>query len=150
MECLSIMTKWFFGTTLTCKNHKRFTDRPLNTKEVSRGQDGMLATSEWVTDSVTDLLKNRKQSQKIHWFKHWQRSESLIPVLLPTELLSSQQAPPPPAPYHHKQHLSINSTLTNQKFQSASECVQLQENWVLGTGVGLQNRWVLSNLNHSD
>ncbi|KAF5898932.1 teneurin-3-like, partial [Clarias magur] len=50
-------------------------------------------------------------------------------------LLSSQEAPPPPAPHHHKQHLSINTPLTNQKpeFQSASECVQLQENWVLGT-----------------
>ncbi|GAA6078811.1 teneurin-3, partial [Tachysurus ichikawai] len=56
-------------------------------------------------------------------------------------LLSNQQVPPPPAPHQHKQHLSFNPALTNQKaeFQSASECVQLQENWVLGTSMGLQS-----------
>ncbi|KAF7706925.1 hypothetical protein HF521_018143 [Silurus meridionalis] len=59
------------------------------------------------------------------------------------DLLSSQRAPPPPAPNQHKQHLSINRQLTNQKFPSASECVQLQENWVLGTSVGLQSRHFL-------
>ncbi|XP_060740656.1 teneurin-3 isoform X1 [Tachysurus vachellii] len=61
------------------------------------------------------------------------------------ELLSNQQVPPPTAPHQHKQHLSFNPALTNQKaeFQSASECVQLQENWVLGTSMGLQSRHFL-------
>ncbi|XP_072519014.1 teneurin-3 isoform X2 [Salminus brasiliensis] len=63
-----------------------------------------------------------------------------------SEHLSSQQAPPPlpPAPHQHKQHPSITS-LANQtaELQSASECVQLQENWVLGSNVGLESRHFL-------
>uniref|UniRef100_A0A8B9K8X7 Si:dkey-237h12.3 n=1 Tax=Astyanax mexicanus TaxID=7994 RepID=A0A8B9K8X7_ASTMX len=59
---------------------------------------------------------------------------------------TDQQAPPPlpPAPYQHKQHPSITS-LANQttELQSASECVQLQENWVLGSNVGLESRHFL-------
>ncbi|KAI5624951.1 teneurin-3 isoform X2, partial [Silurus asotus] len=71
------------------------------------------------------------------------RHDQLLHLSVPTDLLSSQRAPPPPAPNQHKHHLSINRQLTNQKFPSASECVQLQENWVLGTSVGLQSRHFL-------
>ncbi|XP_076877219.1 teneurin-3 isoform X2 [Brachyhypopomus gauderio] len=63
-----------------------------------------------------------------------------------SEQLSSQQGPPPlpPAPHQHKQHPSITS-LANQAvdLQSASECVQLQENWVLGSHVDLESRHFL-------
>lgn len=66
-----------------------------------------------------------------------------------TEPLSSQQSPPPlPAASHqHKQTPSItslNHALANQttELQSASECVQLQENWVLGSNVALESRSV--------
>ncbi|KAK2891083.1 hypothetical protein Q8A67_013726 [Cirrhinus molitorella] len=56
--------------------------------------------------------------------------------------------PLPPAPHQHKQHpsvTSLNQSLANQptELQSASECVQLQENWVLGGNVGLENRHFL-------
>ncbi|KTF76148.1 hypothetical protein cypCar_00031086 [Cyprinus carpio] len=64
--------------------------------------------------------------------------------------LPSQAGPPPlpPAPHQHKQHpsvTSLNQSLANQptELQSASECVQLQENWVLGGNVGLENRHFL-------
>ncbi|XP_048031700.1 teneurin-3 isoform X2 [Megalobrama amblycephala] len=64
--------------------------------------------------------------------------------------LPSQAGPPPlpPAPHQHKQHpsvTSLNQSLANQptELQSASECVQLQENWVLGGTVGLENRHFL-------
>ncbi|XP_028815540.1 teneurin-3 isoform X2 [Denticeps clupeoides] len=61
-----------------------------------------------------------------------------------------QQSPPPvpPAPHSHKQNPSItslNNALANQttELQSASECVQLQENWVLGSNVALEGRHFL-------
>uniref|UniRef100_A0A8C2H6W3 Si:dkey-237h12.3 n=1 Tax=Cyprinus carpio TaxID=7962 RepID=A0A8C2H6W3_CYPCA len=64
--------------------------------------------------------------------------------------LPSQAGPPPlpPAPHQHKQHpsvTSLNQSLANQptELQSTSECVQLQENWVLGGNVGLENRHFL-------
>lgn len=79
--------------------------------------------------------------------------------------LSSQQGPPPlpPAPPpHHKHHPSITSlsrgSLANQRspspppsaglvaeLQSAAECVQLQDSWVLGSNVALESRWVTHN-----
>ncbi|XP_026100325.1 teneurin-3-like [Carassius auratus] len=69
---------------------------------------------------------------------------------LPLDQLPSQAGPPPlpPAPHQHKQHpsvTSLNQSLANQptELQSASECVQLQENWVLGGNVGLENRHFL-------
>ncbi|KAI2656907.1 Teneurin-3 [Labeo rohita] len=65
---------------------------------------------------------------------------------LPIDQLPSQAGPPPlpPAPHQHKQHpsvTSLNQSLANQptELHSASECVQLQENWVLGGNVGLEN-----------
>ncbi|XP_048118438.1 teneurin-3 isoform X2 [Alosa alosa] len=67
-----------------------------------------------------------------------------------SEPLSSQQSPPPlPAASHqHKQTPSItslNHALANQttELQSASQCVQLQENWVLGSNVALESRHFL-------
>ncbi|KAK6298562.1 hypothetical protein J4Q44_G00316170 [Coregonus suidteri] len=77
--------------------------------------------------------------------------------------LSSQQGQPPlpPAPpTHHKQHPSITSlsrgSLANQRspspppsaglaaeLQSTAECVQLQDNWVLGSNVALESRHFL-------
>lgn len=69
---------------------------------------------------------------------------------LPIDQLPSQAGLPPlpPAPHQHKQHpsvTSLNQSLANQptELQSASECVQLQENWVLGGNVGLGNRYVI-------
>ncbi|TRY89046.1 hypothetical protein DNTS_022164, partial [Danionella cerebrum] len=65
------------------------------------------------------------------------------------QLSNLSGAPPlPPAPHQHKQHpsvTSLNQALANQpsELQSASECVQLQENWVLGSNVGLENRHFL-------
>uniref|UniRef100_A0A8C2D943 Si:dkey-237h12.3 n=1 Tax=Cyprinus carpio TaxID=7962 RepID=A0A8C2D943_CYPCA len=68
---------------------------------------------------------------------------------LPIDQLPSQAGPPPlpPAPHQHKQHpsvTSLNQSLANQptELQSTSECVQLQENWVLGGNVGLENRYM--------
>lgn len=67
----------------------------------------------------------------------------------PIDQRTSQQGPPPlpPAPHQHKQHpsvTSLNQSLANQaaELQSASECVQLQENWMLGGNVGLENRYL--------
>uniref|UniRef100_A0AAR2K6H4 Teneurin transmembrane protein 3 n=1 Tax=Pygocentrus nattereri TaxID=42514 RepID=A0AAR2K6H4_PYGNA len=72
-----------------------------------------------------------------------------MPDMVPTETEEYRtpgQSPPPlpPAPHQHKQHPSITS-LANQttELQSASECVQLQENWVLGSNVGLESRHFL-------
>uniref|UniRef100_A0A8C2PPQ7 Si:dkey-237h12.3 n=1 Tax=Cyprinus carpio TaxID=7962 RepID=A0A8C2PPQ7_CYPCA len=75
-------------------------------------------------------------------------STNTSPSTLPIDQLPSQAGPPPlpPAPHQHKQHpsvTSLNQSLANQptELQSASECVQLQENWVLGGNVGLENRY---------
>ncbi|XP_030624718.1 teneurin-3 isoform X2 [Chanos chanos] len=66
------------------------------------------------------------------------------------EQMSSKQGLPPlpPVKHPHKQNPSItllDHSLANQtaELQSASECVQLQENWVLGGNVGLENRHFL-------
>uniref|UniRef100_A0A4W4EMW3 Teneurin transmembrane protein 3 n=1 Tax=Electrophorus electricus TaxID=8005 RepID=A0A4W4EMW3_ELEEL len=64
-----------------------------------------------------------------------------------SDQLSSQQGPPPlpPAPHQHKQNNPSITSLANQavELQSASECVQLQENWVLGSHVDLESRHFL-------
>ncbi|XP_073710432.1 teneurin-3 isoform X5 [Misgurnus anguillicaudatus] len=98
----------------------------------SHGRDSQLSSRSNSALTLTDTEQDNKSDQE---------NVDQLPI---------QSGPPPlpPAPHQHKQHpsvTSLNQSLANQtaEFQSASECVQLQENWVLGGSVGLENRHFL-------
>ncbi|XP_016308574.1 teneurin-3-like, partial [Sinocyclocheilus anshuiensis] len=93
----------------------------------THGRDAQLSCRSNSALALTDTEQDNKSGQE-------------------NDQLPSQAGPPPlpPAPHQHKQHpsvTSLNQSLANQptELQSASECVQLQENWVLGGNVGLEN-----------
>uniref|UniRef100_A0A8C2I3V0 Si:dkey-237h12.3 n=1 Tax=Cyprinus carpio TaxID=7962 RepID=A0A8C2I3V0_CYPCA len=95
----------------------------------AHGRDSQLSSRSNSALTLTDTEQENKSDQE-------------------NDQLPSQAGPPPlpPAPHQHKQHpsvTSLNQSLANQptELQSASECVQLQENWVLGGNVGLENRY---------
>ncbi|RXN22128.1 teneurin-3 isoform X1 [Labeo rohita] len=94
----------------------------------AHGRDSQLSSRSNSALTLTDTEQDNKSDQE-------------------NDQLPSQAGPPPlpPAPHQHKQHpsvTSLNQSLANQptELHSASECVQLQENWVLGGNVGLENR----------